>query len=304
MAVGIDVVDVARFGRILDRRPGLARAAVHHRPSGTCRWRRSRPASPRRRRWPRRWARPTGWPGTTARCCATGPAGPRCCCAARWPPRRREQGIDRWHLSLSHDAGIASAMVVAETGPDTGPEPGSAAVRAAHAVAVVREAEGALMATVPPGTLMQRAATGLARDLRAAARVGATAPGCCCSWAAGTTAGTPCTPGPGWPGAGPGSTPCCSASGCTRRGLGALLRAGGRAVPAGDEATALSLVARADLVVDGIVGIGGSGALRAGGGGRWPLLPRGPGGWPSTCPAGWTPTRGAWPGRPSRPTSR
>ncbi|WP_203657641.1 holo-ACP synthase [Actinocatenispora rupis] len=26
------------------------------------------------------------------------------------------QGIDRWHLSLSHDGGIASAMVVAEGG--------------------------------------------------------------------------------------------------------------------------------------------------------------------------------------------
>jgi holo-[acyl-carrier protein] synthase len=27
-----------------------------------------------------------------------------------------ERGIDRWHLSLSHDGGIASAMVVAERG--------------------------------------------------------------------------------------------------------------------------------------------------------------------------------------------
>jgi holo-[acyl-carrier protein] synthase len=28
----------------------------------------------------------------------------------------KERGIDRWHLSLSHDGGIASAMVVAERG--------------------------------------------------------------------------------------------------------------------------------------------------------------------------------------------
>lgn len=27
-----------------------------------------------------------------------------------------ERGVDRWHLSLSHDGGIASAMVVAERG--------------------------------------------------------------------------------------------------------------------------------------------------------------------------------------------
>jgi holo-[acyl-carrier protein] synthase len=26
-----------------------------------------------------------------------------------------ERGINRWHLSLSHDGGIASAMVVAES---------------------------------------------------------------------------------------------------------------------------------------------------------------------------------------------
>jgi holo-[acyl-carrier protein] synthase len=28
-----------------------------------------------------------------------------------------ERGVSRWHLSLSHDGGIASAMVVAEGGP-------------------------------------------------------------------------------------------------------------------------------------------------------------------------------------------
>ena len=29
-----------------------------------------------------------------------------------------ERGIGRWHLSLSHDGGIASAMVVAEAGSE------------------------------------------------------------------------------------------------------------------------------------------------------------------------------------------
>lgn len=28
-----------------------------------------------------------------------------------------ERGVERWHLSMSHDGGIASAMVVAEGGP-------------------------------------------------------------------------------------------------------------------------------------------------------------------------------------------
>lgn len=31
-----------------------------------------------------------------------------------------ERGVTRWHLSLSHDGGIASAMVVAERLPDDG----------------------------------------------------------------------------------------------------------------------------------------------------------------------------------------
>jgi holo-[acyl-carrier protein] synthase len=31
--------------------------------------------------------------------------------------RANDLGVTRWHLSLSHDAGIASAVVVAEGGP-------------------------------------------------------------------------------------------------------------------------------------------------------------------------------------------
>ena len=36
----------------------------------------------------------------------------------------KERGISRWHLSLSHDGGIASAMVVAEGGAGPLSEPG------------------------------------------------------------------------------------------------------------------------------------------------------------------------------------
>ena len=38
----------------------------------------------------------------------------------------KERGISRWHLSLSHDGGIASAMVVAEGGAGPLSEPGLA----------------------------------------------------------------------------------------------------------------------------------------------------------------------------------
>ena len=134
-------------------------------------------------------------------------------------------------------------------------------MRAAHVVAVVREAEGALMATVPPGTLMQRAATGLARTCaqllgsvygsRVLLLVGS-----------GDNGGDALYAGARLAGRGARVDAVLLGERVHQGGLGALLRAGGRAVPAGDEATALSLVARADLVVDGIVGIGGSGALR------------------------------------------
>ena len=58
-------------------------------------------------------------------------------------------------------------------------------------------------------------------------------------------------------------------------GLAALLGAGGRIADA-------SVIDGADLVVDGIVGIGGRGGLRG-------VPPS-----PSTCPPAWTPTPAKW----------
>ena len=83
------------------------------------------------------------------------------------------------HLSLSHDAGIASAMVVAEAigeGPHAGRPP----------VDEVRAAEGRLSLARRDGELMVRAATGLAAtcaQLLIAARGGVygTARGACCA---------------------------------------------------------------------------------------------------------------------------
>ena len=79
-------------------------------------------------------------------------AAARCGSPAPSQARADDLGVASFHLSLSHDAGIASAVVVAE-GWD---------VIAAYSVADVRAAEEAAMAELPEGELMARAAQGLA----------------------------------------------------------------------------------------------------------------------------------------------
>lgn len=128
----------------------------------------------------------------------------------------------------------------------------------AHTVVDVRAAEAALMATVSPGTLMQRAAAGLAaicaRTLGGpyGARVAVLAGG-------GDNGGDAL-----WVGAWlarRGARVEAVAVNPERvhgEGLAALLGAGGRLATTTDERRA---IAGADLVLDGIVGIGGRGGL-------------------------------------------
>ncbi|MCW5251526.1 NAD(P)H-hydrate dehydratase [Streptomyces sp. SHP 1-2] len=134
-------------------------------------------------------------------------------------------------------------------------------MRSAYSVETVRNAERELMARLPEGALMQRAAAGLAAACaqllgrvygsRVVLLVGSGDNGGDALYAgarlAGRGAGVAAvllTPGRAHPG-----------------GLAALRRAGGRIAPdgAGEE-----LIGRADLVVDGITGIGGRGGLRPG----------------------------------------
>ncbi|MER5194765.1 NAD(P)H-hydrate dehydratase [Streptomyces sp. NPDC002755] len=132
-------------------------------------------------------------------------------------------------------------------------------MRTAYRVETVRGAERALMARVPEGALMQRAAAGLAAacaDLlgrvygrRVVLLVGS-----------GDNGGDALYAGARLARRGAGVTAVLLAPGRTHAaGLAALRRAGGRAIaPAGAE----DAVRRADLVLDGIVGIGGKGRLR------------------------------------------
>src|SRR3954452_23834656 len=124
-----------------------------------------------------------------------------------------------------------------------------------HTVAEVRAAEEPVLAATPEGALMQRAATGLATvclrllgrvyGVRVTALVGAGNNGGDALFAAAFLAGR----------GGRGTAVLRSPDTARPAGRAAFRRAGGGVVTGDGEAG----LARADLVLDGIVGIGGSG---------------------------------------------
>jgi ADP-dependent NAD(P)H-hydrate dehydratase / NAD(P)H-hydrate epimerase len=150
-------------------------------------------------------------------------------------------------------------------------------MRHAHAVPEVRAAEQALMATLPEGTLMQRAAAGLAAactsllDQAYGARVVVLA-------GSGDNGGDALFAGARLARRGARVTAVAAGSRLHDAGLAALTAAGGLVVAAtGNDAgaaaagdvtdrgvatAARSAIASADLILDGLTGIGGSGGLR------------------------------------------
>ncbi|MEV5338468.1 NAD(P)H-hydrate dehydratase [Streptomyces sp. NPDC052676] len=132
-------------------------------------------------------------------------------------------------------------------------------MRTAYGVETVRAAERRLMARLPEGTLMQRAAAGLATACaqllgrvygsRVVLLVGSGDNGGDALYAGARLARR---------GAGVTAVPL-SPERAHAAGLAALRRAGGAVA---DTAAGQALIERADLVVDGIVGIGGKGGLR------------------------------------------
>ncbi|MEV6171106.1 NAD(P)H-hydrate dehydratase [Streptomyces sp. NPDC051954] len=133
-------------------------------------------------------------------------------------------------------------------------------MRTAYSVETVRAAERELMARLPEGALMQRAAAGLAAACgqllgrvygsRVVLLIGSGDNGGDALYAGARLARR---------GAGVAAV-LLSPERTHAGGLETLRRAGGRAVSPGD---AEELIGTADLVVDGIVGIGGKGGLRA-----------------------------------------
>ncbi|RZS90361.1 hydroxyethylthiazole kinase-like uncharacterized protein yjeF/hydroxyethylthiazole kinase-like uncharacterized protein yjeF [Motilibacter rhizosphaerae] len=132
-------------------------------------------------------------------------------------------------------------------------------MRHAHAVAEVRRAEAELAATLPPGTLMDRAAAGIAAaclQLLRAERGGAYGARAVLLVGSGDNGGDALHAGARLARRGVEVRALLLGSRVHEAGRAALEAAGGRVVEA------VAAVDDADLVLDGILGIGGSGGLR------------------------------------------
>jgi holo-[acyl-carrier protein] synthase len=112
--VGIDVVDIARFERTLERTPGLLARLF------TADEQRS-PAAGLAARFAAKEAvakalgAPVGLRWTDVAVVREPSGRPRLQVTGTVAARAAELGIARFHVSLSHDAGVASAVVIAET---------------------------------------------------------------------------------------------------------------------------------------------------------------------------------------------
>ena len=139
----------------------------------------------------------------------------------------------------------------------------------AYEVSAIRAAEVVVLAQVPEGALMQRAAAGLAvactRELRAR-RGRVTGARVVLLVGAGNNGGDALWAGARLAARGARIDAVLLAPSVHAEGLAALRRAGGQAVTPDDDdggsSSAARLLAAADLVVDGIVGLGGSPGLR------------------------------------------
>ncbi|WP_067822740.1 bifunctional ADP-dependent NAD(P)H-hydrate dehydratase/NAD(P)H-hydrate epimerase [Actinomadura kijaniata] len=132
-------------------------------------------------------------------------------------------------------------------------------MRYAHEVGKVRAAERALMARLPEGALMQRAAAGLAS---VCARLLPSVYGAdvVLLVGSGDNGGDALYAGARLARRGARVVAVAAGSRIHEDGAAALRRAGGRVLD--DPAGAEPVVARADLIVDGLTGIGGTGGLR------------------------------------------
>ena len=133
-------------------------------------------------------------------------------------------------------------------------------MRNAHSVEVVRLAERALMARLPPGTLMQRAATGLAAVCAGLARrvYGSRVVVLAGS---GDNGGDALYAGARLARRGARVVAVAASERIHQQGAAALTAAGGQLTQAGDPGVPAEIDA-ADLVLDGLLGIGGRGGLR------------------------------------------
>jgi holo-[acyl-carrier protein] synthase len=119
IGVGIDVAEIDRFAASLERTPGLAERLFVERelwlPSGE----RRGPASLAARfaakeALAKALGAPVGLRWTDAEVLTESNGRPRLRVKGTVAARAAELGVRGWHVSLSHDAGVASAVVIAE----------------------------------------------------------------------------------------------------------------------------------------------------------------------------------------------
>ncbi|NEC90864.1 holo-ACP synthase [Streptomyces sp. SID12501] len=119
IGVGIDVAEIERFRASLERTPGLARRLFLESelllPGGE---RRGAASLAARFAAKEALAKALGAPGgmlwTDAEVCVEDSGRPWLRVTGTVAARAAELGVRSWHVSLSHDAGVASAVVIAE----------------------------------------------------------------------------------------------------------------------------------------------------------------------------------------------
>jgi len=114
VGVGIDVVDIARFERQLERAPGLRQRLFTEAEQAL-------PARSLAARFAAKEAvakalgAPVGLRWTDVTVVRQDGGAPRLDVIGTVAARAQQLGVERFHVSLSHDAGIASAVVIAES---------------------------------------------------------------------------------------------------------------------------------------------------------------------------------------------
>ncbi|MGI5165258.1 holo-ACP synthase [Spirillospora sp. CA-253888] len=116
VGVGIDVVDIARFERSLERTPGLRTRLFTEGERGMA----GRSLAARfaaKEALAKALGAPRGLLWTDAEVRRADDGRPSLHVTGTVAAAAAERGVARWHLSLSHDGGIATAIVIAESDP-------------------------------------------------------------------------------------------------------------------------------------------------------------------------------------------
>ncbi len=120
VAVGIDVVAVDRFERVLERTPTVADKLFTEAERSTPDGRRRRTESLAARFAAKEAvAKALGAPGgmhwADCEILSAADGRPSLAITGTVAEAAAQRGVSRWHVSLSHDGGIATAVVIAET---------------------------------------------------------------------------------------------------------------------------------------------------------------------------------------------